>query len=59
MGATRLYQQISSNIQNRIQEAEKRENNIYVVIAKYKTKAMWQIKNKELGNPCNMIKKFN
>jgi len=59
MGATRLYQQISSNIQNSIQEAEKSDNNIYVVTAKYKTKAMWQIINKELGNPCNMIKKLN
>jgi hypothetical protein len=42
------YQIIYSRV---VKEAKKRENDRFVMSAKNKTKAMWQLINKEVGNP--------
>jgi len=58
MGATRLYQQISSNVQNSNKRSQKeRKQYIYIVRAKYKTKAMWRIINKEARKSLQYNKK--
>ena len=55
-GDTRLYYQISSNIQNSSKWSQKRQNYRYVLRAKNETKTTWQI-NKDAGISLQYVSK--